>query len=77
MSIVRRIVVIAAALALMLAVAAGPASAHFNEAAGKAVGPPNQEHIVEAGGLGHIGMECGARDNTPLDPLGLPCPATR
>jgi hypothetical protein len=77
MRIVRSIVAIAAAMTLMFAVAAGPASAHFNEAAGKPTGPPNQEHIVAAGGLGHIGMECGARDNTPLVPLGLPCPAAR
>jgi acetylornithine deacetylase/succinyl-diaminopimelate desuccinylase-like protein len=48
MRIVRSIVAVAAAMAMMLAVAAGPASAHFNQAAGKVVGPPNQQHIEDA-----------------------------
>jgi hypothetical protein len=72
---IRRLLALLAVAVLLLALSAAPASAHFNEAAGKGVGPPNQQHILDAGGLGHIGMECGARTHTPLVPLGLPCPA--
>ena len=69
----KRILVVTAATSLAAGTLAGSALAHFNEAAGKAVGPPAQ---ASPSGHGHEGMECGARNsNTPLVPLGLSCPA--
>ncbi len=67
----KRILVVAAATSLAVGASAGSALAHFNAAAGKAVGPP-----AHAPQTGHMGMECGAENpNTPLMPLGLDCPA--
>jgi hypothetical protein len=66
----KRILAVTAAASLAVGTLAGSAFAHFNEAADKSVGPP-----VAPSGLGHAGMECGARTNTPLVPLGLDCPA--
>ena len=69
----RRIAVFAATLLAVVTLSAGPAFAHFNDAAGKATGPPAHANVQ---GLGHAGMECGAEnDTTPLQPLGLDCPA--
>ena len=72
----KRFLVVTAATSLAAGALAGSALAHFNEAAGKGVGPPMHANVS---GLGHIGMECGALNpNTPLkEPLGLPCPAAR
>ena len=67
----KRILAVTAATSLAFGASAGSALAHFNSAAGKAVGPPAQ-----ASQTGHMGMECGAQNtNTPLAPLGLSCPA--
>jgi hypothetical protein len=69
----KRILAVTAATSLAFGTFAGSALAHFNEAAGKAAGPP--AHATPSG-LGHAGMECGATNpNTPLVPLGLSCPA--
>ena len=70
----KRILAVTAATSLALGTFAGSALAHHNTAAGKSVGVPAH---VSPSGLGHVGMECGAILNpqTPLDPLGLPCPA--
>ena len=69
----KRILAVTAATSLALGTSAGSALAHTNEAAGKAVGPPAH---ADVSGLGHVGMECGAMNpNSPLVPLGLPCPA--
>jgi hypothetical protein len=66
------ILAVIAAASLAFGTFTSSALAHFNEAAGKATGPPAQ---ATPSGLGHVGMECGARNDTPLVPLGLPCPA--
>ena len=67
----KRILGVAAATSLAFGALAGSALAHFNEAAGKAVGPSAPQ-----GQTGHMGMECGAENpNSPLMPLGLSCPA--
>ncbi len=69
----KRILVVAAATSLAFGASAGSALAHFNTAAGKAVGPGEN-----APQTGHMGMECGAENpNTPLKPAlpGLECPA--
>ena len=69
----KRIIAVTAATSLAACTLAGSSLAHFNEAAGTGVGPPA---AVTPAGLGHAGMECGALNpNTPLVPLGLPCPA--
>jgi hypothetical protein len=69
----KRILAVTAAASLAIGTLAGSALAHPNEAAGKSVGVPAG---VTPSGLGHVGMECGAMNpNTPLVPLGLPCPA--
>jgi hypothetical protein len=68
----KRILAVTAATSLAVGTLAGSALAHVNEAAGKSVGPP--PHATPSG-LGHAGMECGARNDTPLQPLGLDCPA--
>jgi len=69
----RRLVTILTVAIASLGLMMGPAAAHFNEAADRAVGPPEQ---AQPQGHGHAGMECGALNpNTPLVPLGLPCPA--
>jgi hypothetical protein len=70
----KRFLAVTAATSLAAGTLAGSALAHFNEAAGKAAGPPAHANVS---GLGHVGMECGAENpNTPLKPaLGLPCPA--
>lgn len=71
----KRLLAVTAATSLAMGTLAGPVLAHSNEAAGKSVGPP--AHATPSG-LGHAGMECGASNpNTPLVPLGLPCPAQR
>jgi hypothetical protein len=71
----KRLLAVTAATSLAVGTLAGSALAHVNEAAGKSVGPP--AHATPSG-LGHAGMECGAMNpNTPLVPLGLPCPAQR
>jgi hypothetical protein len=70
----KRILTVTAATSLAVGTLAGSALAHFNEAAGKSVGPTNPT----APATGHMGMECGAEnDNTPLKPAlpGLECPA--
>ncbi len=70
----KRILAVTAATSLALGALAGSALAHPNLAAGKGVGPP-----LDVPGFvhGHSGMECGAILNpqTPLEPLGLACPA--
>ncbi len=70
----KRILAVTAATSLALGVFAGSALAHFNLAAGKAVGPAPTSR-------GHMGMECGAQNpNTPLKPALAPavtCPANR
>ena len=67
----KRILAVAAATSLALGALVGSAAAHFNSAAGKAVGPP-----AHASQTGHMGMECGALNpNSPLAALGLDCPA--
>jgi hypothetical protein len=67
----KRILAVSAATSLALGALGGSAAAHFNSAAGKAVGPP-----AGVPQTGHMGMECGAENpNTPLVPLGLDCPA--
>jgi hypothetical protein len=67
----KRILAVTAATSLAFGTLAGSALAHFNSAAGKPVGPP-----AHASQTGHKGMECGAQNpNTPLEPLGLSCPA--
>jgi hypothetical protein len=70
----KRILAVTAATSLALGTLAGSALAHHNTAAGKGVGPPTD---VPGYLVGHSGMECGATLNpqTPLDPLGLACPA--
>jgi hypothetical protein len=68
----KRILAVTAATSLAIGMSAGSALAHPNEAAGKGVGVPAG---VTPSGLGHVGMECGARNDTPLQPLGLDCPA--
>jgi hypothetical protein len=70
----KRILAVTAATSLALGTLAGSALAHHNTAAGKSVGVP--AHATPSG-LGHVGMECGAAINpfTPLEALGLPCPA--
>ena len=70
----KRILAVAAATSLAFGTLAGSALAHTNTAAGKSVGVPAH---ASPSGLGHVGMECGAILNpqTPLEPLGLPCPA--
>ena len=72
----KRLLAVTAATSLAVGMSAGSALAHFNEAAGKAVGPPAHAAVWTSGGMGHAGMECGARNpNSPLVPLGLSCPA--
>ncbi len=68
----KRILAVTAATSLAFGMSAGSALAHFNEAAGKAVGPP-----ATAPQQGHMGMECGAENpRTPLMEIeGLECPA--
>jgi hypothetical protein len=67
----KRILAVTAATSLAIGTLAGSALAHPNLAAGKSVGPP-----AHAPQTGHMGMECGAQNpNTPLEPLGLSCPA--
>ena len=70
----KRLLAVTAATMLAVGISAGSALAHFNEAANKSVGPR-----VTPSGLGHGGMECGARNpNTPLVSLaemGVTCPA--
>ena len=67
----KRILAVTAATSLAFGALAGSALAHFNEAAGKPVGPSAPQ-----GQTGHMGMECGAENpNSPLVPLGLDCPA--
>jgi hypothetical protein len=69
----KRFLAVTAATSLAAGTLAGSALAHFNEAAGKPVGPP-----AHAPQTGHMGMECGAENpNTPLKPAlpGLECPA--
>ena len=70
----KRFLVVTAATSLAFGTFAGSALAHFNTAAGKAVGPP-----AHAPQTGHMGMECGAQNpNTPLKPPLSPavtCPA--
>jgi len=70
----KRILAVTAAASLAVGTLAGPALAHFNEAAGTFVGPP-----VTPSGLGHAGMQCGAVMGSPNTPLqvfpGLTCPA--
>jgi hypothetical protein len=67
----KRILAVTAATSLAFGTLAGSALAHFNEAAGKSVGP-----TAPQGQIGHMGMECGAENpNSPLAPLGLACPA--
>jgi hypothetical protein len=67
----KRILAVTVAMSLAVGTSAGSVLAHFNAAAGKAVGPP-----AHAPQTGHAGMECGAQNpNTPLMPLGLDCPA--
>jgi hypothetical protein len=69
----KRILAVTAATSLAFGGVAGSALAHFNTAAGKAVGPG-----ANAPATGHMGMECGAENpNTPLKPAlpGLECPA--
>ena len=69
----KRILAATAATGLAIGVWAGPALAHFNEAAGDSVGPP-----ATAPQTGHMGMECGAQNpNTPLVSLApaVTCPA--
>ena len=68
----KRILAMTVATSFAAATLAGSAFAHFNEAAGKSVGVP--AHATPSG-LGHVGMECGARNDTPLQALGLHCPA--
>jgi hypothetical protein len=69
----KRILAVTAATSLALGTLAGSALAHVNAAAGKGVGPPSD---VPGYLVGHSGMECGAQNpNTPLEPLGLACPA--
>ena len=70
----KRILAVTAATSLALGTLAGSALAHHNTAAGMGVGPPSD---VPGWEVGHEGMECGAILNpqTPLDALGLPCPA--
>jgi hypothetical protein len=68
----KRLLAVTAATMLAVGMSAGSALAHVNEAAGKSVGVP--AHATPSG-LGHVGMECGARNDTPLQPLGLDCPA--
>jgi hypothetical protein len=69
----KRFLAVTAATSLAAGTLASSALAHFNEAAGKSVGPPAH---ADVSGLGHAGMECGAMNpNTPLVPLGLTCPA--
>jgi hypothetical protein len=68
----KRLLAVTAATILAVGMLAGSALAHVNEAAGKSVGVP--AHATPSG-LGHVGMECGARNDTPLQPLGLDCPA--
>jgi hypothetical protein len=69
----KRILAVTAATSLALGTLAGSALAHHNTAAGKSVGPPAD---VPGYLVGHSGMECGAENpNTPLQPLGLACPA--
>jgi hypothetical protein len=70
----KRILAVTAATSLAVGTLAGSALAHHNTAAGKSVGVPGH---ASPSGLGHVGMECGAIINlfTPLDDLGLPCPA--
>jgi hypothetical protein len=69
----RRFLVLLVTVITLLALSVVPASAHVNDAAGKGVGPPPHANVQ---GHGHGGMECGAQNpNTPLQPLGLPCPA--
>jgi hypothetical protein len=71
----KRLLAVTAATSLAVCALAGSALAHVNQAAGKSVGPP--AHATPPG-LGHVGMECGASNpNSPLVPLGLPCPARR
>jgi hypothetical protein len=67
-----RLLAVTVATSLAVGMSAGSALAHFNEAAGKSVGGP--AHATPSG-LGHVGMECGARNDTPLQALGLDCPA--
>jgi hypothetical protein len=67
----KRFLAVTAAASLAFGTLAGSALAHFNEAAGKPVGPSAPQ-----GQVGHMGMECGAQvPQTPLMPLGLDCPA--
>ena len=68
----KRILAVTAATSLGFGMLAGSALAHFNEAAGKAVGPSAPQ-----GQTGHMGMQCGAENpNSPLVALaGLDCPA--
>ena len=68
----KRFLAVTSATSLAFGLWAGSALAHVNEAAGKSVGVP--AHATPSG-LGHVGMECGARNDTPLVALGLPCPA--
>ncbi len=68
----KRILAVTAAASLAVGALASSALAHFNEAAGKSVGVP--AHVTPSG-LGHVGMECGTRNDTPLQALGLDCPA--
>ena len=71
----KRILVVTAAMSLAVGTLAGSALAHHNTAAGKPVGPPAH---ASPSGLGHGGMECGARNpNTPLESLfpAVTCPA--
>ena len=69
----KRILVVTAATCMAFGALSSSALAHFNEAANKAVGVPG--HVTPSG-LGHLGMECGARNpNSPLVALGLDCPA--
>jgi hypothetical protein len=57
----KRLLAVTAATMLAVGMSAGSALAHFNEAAGKSVGVP--AHATPSG-LGHVGMECGARNDT-------------
>ncbi len=71
----KRLLAVTAATSLAFGALAGSALAHFNAAAGKSVGPPAH---ASPSGLGHGGMECGARNpNTPLVSLApaVSCPA--
>jgi hypothetical protein len=72
----KRFLAVTAATSLAVGTLASSALAHVNAAAGKGVGPPPHAEVWNTSGLGHAGMECGARNpNTPLQPLGLSCPA--